>query len=68
MCTIPPFIKRLSISFSRPQSFSYSIDFIKQFLPLLTNEGRVVIVSSLMGALSEHKESIRNKLQDNQIT
>lgn len=49
-------------------NFDATIDFIKQFLPLLTNEGRVVIVSSLMGALSEHKESIRNKLQDNQIT
>ena len=31
-----------------------TIDFIKQFLPILSPEGRVVVVSSLMGQLTVH--------------
>jgi NAD(P)-dependent dehydrogenase (short-subunit alcohol dehydrogenase family) len=43
-------------------NFDSTVDFIKQFLPLLAKDGRVVVVSSVMGALKEQGESIRHKL------
>ena len=49
-------------------NFDSTIDFIKQFLPLLSKDGRIVVVSSAMGALKEQSESIKKKLQNKDIS
>ena len=45
-----------------------TIDFIKQFLTVLSNNGRVVIVSSFMGALDVQSEQFRNRVNNPAIT
>jgi carbonyl reductase 1 len=45
-----------------------TIDFVKQFLPLLAPQGRVLLISSFMGALSAQPTPIRQKLNDPSIT
>lgn len=45
-----------------------TIDFIKQFIPLLTNDGRVVIVSSIMGALNVQPQQLQARITNPAIT
>ena len=45
-----------------------TINFVKQFLPLLLDNGRIIIVSSWMAQLNVHHESIRKELTDPNIT
>ena len=45
-----------------------TIDFVKQFQPLLSDNGRIVIVSSLFAQLNFHHENIRKELSDPNIT
>lgn len=45
-----------------------TIDFVKQFLPILSKDGRVVLVSSFMGALSEQPKKVQELLNDSKIT
>ena len=45
-----------------------TIDFVKQFQPLLADNGRIIIVSSLMAQLNVHHESIRKELSEASIT
>lgn len=45
-----------------------TIDFVKQFLPLLENTGRIIIVSSIMGRIDVHSEVFRNTLADPNVT
>lgn len=45
-----------------------TIEFIKQFIPNLKEQGRIVIVSSDFGALSFHSESFANRLRNPSIT
>jgi short-subunit dehydrogenase len=45
-----------------------TVAFIKQFLPLLSVDGRVVIVSSTMGNLEDQKPSVRKLLEDPSVT
>jgi carbonyl reductase 1 len=45
-----------------------TIDFIKQFLPLLTEDARVVVVSSYIGSVNTQKPAIRKLIDDPNIT
>lgn len=45
-----------------------TIDFIKQFIPILSANGRIVIVSSSMGALSAHSQQFRARVDNSAIT
>ena len=45
-----------------------TIDFVKQFQPLLADNGRIIIVSSLMAQLNAHHEDIRKELSESSIT
>ena len=45
-----------------------TIDFLKQFLAVLGDKGRIIIVSSIMAQLDVHHEKIREELQKNDVT
>jgi NAD(P)-dependent dehydrogenase (short-subunit alcohol dehydrogenase family) len=45
-----------------------TIDFIKQFIPLLSETGRVVIVSSNFGGLKFHKQEFISRIDNPLIT
>lgn len=45
-----------------------TINFIKQFLPFLSSNGRVVIVSSIMGLLKIQSEPVQKLLTNPKIT
>ena len=45
-----------------------TINFVKEFLPILSNNGRVVIVSSVLGNLATLSQPLRTKLLDPNIT
>lgn len=45
-----------------------TIDYIKQFLPLLTDSARIVVVSSYIGSVKTQKPSIRKLIDDPSIT
>ena len=45
-----------------------TIDFLKQFLAVLGEKGRIIIVSSIMAQLDVHHEKIREELQKNDVT
>ena len=45
-----------------------TIDFIKQFFPLLTPDARIVVVSSYIGSVNTQKPSIRKLIDDPSIT
>lgn len=45
-----------------------TINFIKQFIPLLNKNGRVVVVSSIMGSLDVHHQQFRDRLSNPSIT
>ena len=45
-----------------------TINFINQFLPLLSEKGRVVAVSSVMGQLNALPEILQDKLNNPSIT
>lgn len=45
-----------------------TIDFIKQFLPVLNSSARIVVVSSYIGSVNTQKPSIRKLIDDPSIT
>ena len=49
-------------------NFNSTIYFVKQFLPLLSENGRVVLVSSLFGSLQVQPKAVREKLSNTAIT
>lgn len=45
-----------------------TIDFVKQFLPLLSSNGRVVLVSAALGAINGQPQQLKAKLNDPNLT
>lgn len=45
-----------------------TIDFVKQFLPLLSDDGRIIIVSAILGALKGHTEQFQAKVNNPALT
>jgi short-subunit dehydrogenase involved in D-alanine esterification of teichoic acids len=45
-----------------------TISFIKQFLPILSPKGRIVVVSSMMGLLKIQSEPVQKLLANEKIT
>jgi NAD(P)-dependent dehydrogenase (short-subunit alcohol dehydrogenase family) len=49
-------------------NFLSTIDFIKQSLPLLANDGRIVIVSAIFATLQKQPETVRKVLTNPNVT
>lgn len=45
-----------------------TINFVKEFLPLLDDKGRVIVISSTMGSLLEHSKAYQQKMLDPSTT
>lgn len=45
-----------------------TIEFIKQFIPLLSDDGRIVIVSAILGAIKGNSEQFQARVNNPAIT